>query len=235
VWRTHHNETVNNFDSDGGVKEGAMVAHVKEKSTKGKKAGNGESNDEVEENKSSHQQSDADAPLWRKSAARDFLYNALLEGIIPQNPTQMKPREVYDTFCKMRPEFKHFQDYKALDFASRLRSARERVNKKTSRADTDLQAFEHDRLIFPAPTHDMHGEEMWQGSKAQELLRKDIKDGIADKLKPKVLYEKREEYYEKYSLDRFRDRIYQERKAMKRAAYVSDKRQQQEEKANKKK
>jgi len=122
-----------------------MVRFVKDKTAKSKTTGGAaggsgnKSKDEAKEesNDSNKQSGNNDAPTWRTSAARDFLYNALLDETIPKNPAQMKPKEVYETICKNRPEFKHFQNYKDLDFANKLRSARERVNKKTSRADID--------------------------------------------------------------------------------------------------
>jgi hypothetical protein len=170
------------------------------------------------------------APEWGKSAARDYLYDLVLDGTIP-GKDEIKPKEVFNIYCKHREEFKYFQDYKALDFAGKLRSARERAGKKTDQSKEDEAFLAHDRLIFPKPTVDTHGYPMWKGSKAQEILREMIAAGRHKKDKPKVLYESEEEFYENYSLDFFRDRIYQEVKFDKRAEYVKYKAEKAAEKA----
>jgi len=169
---------------------------------------------------------------WRTSKARDKLCDLVIEGTIPPS-TELKPKEVHATYCAHLPEFKNFQDYTKLDFATKLWSARERVGKKKGRADDDAAALAHDRKMYPAPTHDVHGDEMWKGSKAQELLKKDIADGLLDKLKPKQLYEKREECYLHLNADRFRNRTYQEIKVAKRHDFIIEKRQKAAAKANK--
>ncbi len=171
------------------------------------------------------EEAEEEAPEWKKSKARDYLFQLCLNPNFPSRD-QIKPKDVWekdpwkvkDVKC-----FKWFQDYKALDFASKLRQARARAEKKTGRAREDAEALKHDRLIFPEREEDFRGEPIWQGSKAQELLRRDLKKEERMKLKPKQL-QKEEDEYLLFSLENFRNRIYTERKAMQRIVYIKKKR-----------
>lgn len=169
------------------------------------------------------------APEWRKSKARDYLYSLLQKNEIPSR-YDIKPRDVFDKYCKDRPEFKHFQDYKELTFASKLLYLRNRLEERGNRASEDAEALAHDRAIFPPIMEDTKGRPVWAGSKAQELLRKDLKDGLYPQLKPKQLFEKREEYYKDFDLDFFRNKIYQEIKAAKRVVWVKANEEKQKKK-----
>ena len=155
---------------------------------------------------------------WGESDAKDYLYSLLHDKTIPE---ALKPKQVYEQFCQGRPEFTHFPRDK--NWPSRLKRLREKAEKKSGRAALDAACLEHDRKIFPKPTVDTKGNAMWQKSKAQELLRKDITDEKDHQMKPKELYESREEYYENYDQDFFRARIYQERKYFKRQDWLKEK------------
>jgi hypothetical protein len=170
-------------------------------------------------------------PEWKKSKARDYLYGLLVRGELPDRKT-ITPRGVFDVYCKDRPEFKHFQDYTSLKFPGKLKYLRDMTEARSDRSKADAVSLAHDRLIFPAPLKDTMGRPMWAGSRAQKLLIEDIKNGVHETMKPKGLYESREEYNENYDQDFFREKIYQEVKALKRAEWVKAK---AEAKKNKKK
>lgn len=185
-----------------------------------------EEGDEEEE-----EEEDDKPPEWRNSKARDYLYGLLKDKRIPGRH-DIKPKQVFEEYCISRPEFKHFQDYKALGFASKLMYLRNKLDERTGRAQEDAEALAHDRLIFPPHTEDTKGRPVWAGSRSQELLRKDIAEGKHNVMKPKDLYETREDYYELFDPDFFRNKIYQEVKAAKRVVWVTEK---AEKKENKKK
>jgi hypothetical protein len=188
-----------------------------------------EDDDEDEENEQNNKHEDK-PPEWKKSKARDYVCGLLVRGELPDRNT-IKPRQVFDNYCKDRPEFKHFQNYKELKFASKLLYLRNMVEVRTDRSKEDAAALAHDRLIFPPPTEDLKGRPLWAGSRARMLLIDDIKSGKHKTMKPKLLYESQVEYYDNYDQDFFREKIYQEVKALKRAAWVKAK----SEKAKKKK
>ena len=83
---------------------------------------------------------DNDPPVWAKSMARDYLYGLIAKGKIPGR-TEIKPKEVYENYCKDRPEFKHFQNYKEMKFADKLRGLRDKHATKSSRSDKDDAAL----------------------------------------------------------------------------------------------
>jgi hypothetical protein len=176
-----------------------------------------ESEEEMEEEKSNNK-----PPEWKKSKARDYLYGLLARGELPDRHA-IKPKQVFDDYCKDRPEFKYFQNYKEIKFASKLLYLRKMVEARTDRSKEDAAALAHDRLIFPPPTEDIKGRPIWAGSRAQKHLIDDIKNGKHKTMKPRLLYELREEYYENYDQDFFREKIYQEVKALKRVAWVKAK------------
>lgn len=91
----------------------------------------------------------------------------------------------------------------------------------------------HDRKIFPEHTEDFGGEPIWQGSRAQELLRRDPKDEKKMKLRPKMLQLEEDEHLE-FSLANFRNQIYSERKAMQRIVHMKKQRAAKEKKEKEK-
>ena len=155
---------------------------------------------------------------WQHSAAKKYLYKLIVDGTIPST---MKPMQVFELYCKDRNEFENFQDYS--NFGDRLRRLRQKVKRRSDRAELDVACLAHDRDIFPAPTVDTKGNPMWQNSLAQELLREDLEAGKHKEMKPRVLYETRAAYNEFYDLDFFRERIYQEIKAKKHKVYIKEK------------
>jgi hypothetical protein len=168
---------------------------------------------------------------WGDSEAKEYLYSLLKEKKIPDN---LKPKDVYEQFCKGRSEFENFP--RDRNWPSRLKRLRDKASTRNNRAAVDDACLAHDRLIFPEPVLDLiHGCKVWQGSKAQELLRQDIKDGKHPAMKPKDLYETREEYYLDYTLDFFREKIYQEKKAFKHKEYIKDKEEKKRREAEEKK
>lgn len=175
-----------------------------------------------------------DPPKWSESLAYDYLYKLVSSPDFPTKD-QIKPKQVYLKYCKDRDEFKDYQDYTALKFAGKLNDIRDKIEQRIGRAKEDAAFLAHDRLVYPQPTHDTAGRPMWQKSKAQELLRQDIKDGTADSMKPRLLFDTREEYYNDYTLDFFRERIYKEKKWMKRQAWLKKKAEEKKQKEEGKK
>ena len=178
---------------------------------------------------------ESDPPQWRNSRAREYLMGLIMAGKIPSKDA-IKPKQVYDQYLKHRREFKHFQNYTELQFAGKLKYLRDKFEEKQDRRKEDAAAFAHDRTIFPARTQDTKGRPIWAGSETQRLLREDIKAGKHKKIKPKYLYESREEFYDRgFDQDFFRNKIYQEEKALKRVAWVKDKAEKKKKKEEKKK
>ena len=103
-----------------------------------------------------------DAVDWTDSSAREHLYNLLLEGKVP-GAKDITPKKLYEDYLKDRPEFKPFQDYTKLGFATKLSSLRAKVEKKQGvELAGDAKLLTHDRTVFAKPTVDTKGNAMWQ-------------------------------------------------------------------------
>ncbi|CAB9509823.1 unknown protein [Seminavis robusta] len=168
-------------------------------------------------------------PDWKTSLAKEYLYDLVADGQIPDGNSleEVDAREIYDQYCQGRPEFGPYPfDNK---FEANLLRIRNKVAEKDDRSAIGAVALAHDRLIFPKPTEDVWGEPVWQDSVAQQLLIEDIDDNKHIELLPRFLYATRPEY-QVYALDRFRNRIYQEVKKMKREAYMLEKSEKKREK-----
>jgi hypothetical protein len=144
-------------------------------------------------------------PPWRLSNGKKLLINDLQTGVIPLSGSALSTREIFS----MRPEFGYDDPLNVAKFASRLRSARTQVLNDRCRAASDKALLEHDRTIHPKQPMNYRGEPEWDGSEAQEQLRKDMDEGKHTTMKPLLLYSSHEEY-KKFPLAVFRKHIYQE-------------------------
>jgi SAP domain len=132
------------------------------------------------------------ATLWEK--AKEKLIQEIKDGVIKDD---MKAADI------------HARDpvYKAVkidNFKNNLRELRKRMKKFRQWADFDDEALRKDRELYPV---DYEGR--WGGSKAEELLREDMKLGVHKQIKPSEFWLKRDEY-KCYDKDQFRKHIYQE-------------------------
>lgn len=145
---------------------------------------------------------------WNKSKAKELLEADLATGRIPCDGRQMRAQEVYQT----RPEYATV----SLDtFRKKLAYLRKTTREANEQRAADATAYAQDRLLHPYTTHNNNGVPRWEGSDAQRFLKDDITAGLHTQMKPKELYGMRAEYYEVFSLDKFRGHIAQEVKSRK--------------------
>jgi len=146
-----------------------------------------------------------EATAWRNSKALECLQRLVASGEID---VILTPKQVWDRFCILQPEFSGFRYNK--NFPSRLRAIQQRHAEKCRRADASSAALAHDHLIFPSPAHNHRGEPRWQGSEAERFLKLDVAEKKHETMKPRQLYEARVEYHSNYPLEVFRKHIHQE-------------------------
>lgn len=154
--------------------------------------------------------------VWSKSAAKQFLKKCFREQVISIDYKDAK--SVWEQHCKDCHEFKRLKYDDA--FVRRLGAVRDDYVKKVERCQKDLEAYKIAKANHPTPEFNSRGEPQWSGSDAQQLLKKMIADGGHVKIEPKVLWRQREEY-QLYSLQTFRDHIYQEERLLKLQNYLS--------------
>jgi len=141
---------------------------------------------------------------WATSTAKRLLTDDIINGNVTHD---MPAKEVY----MWRPEYAATEWQK---FPRRLRDLRKQLNVGKTKANKDAEALAHDRQLFPKKTHSTLNLPNWDQSDAQRLLKEDIDNNKHKVMKPKELYESRNEY-QVFSLDVFRGHIHQEVKTRK--------------------
>jgi hypothetical protein len=142
---------------------------------------------------------------WRKSKAKQILYEMLMDGTVPMEDDPNMPLE--DIYL-LDEEFDKF-DFSR--FEGRLKRLRKKIVENDNRADNDLEAFRNYKASHKPSLFSHKGYIQWQGSTAQELLWDDLDAYLKDPTKkPKDLWMSRKEYRDEFPLDAFRDKIKQE-------------------------
>jgi hypothetical protein len=160
---------------------------------------------------------------WGKSAAKQFLKKCFRDGTISTTYKTEDLMQIWNDHCKDHPAFKRIKyDYES--FSRRLNSVKDDYVKKVERCKDDLGAYIAAKTNHPTPEFNSRGEPQWNGSEAQkqlkELVAKDEHIGV----QPKALWEGNE-HFRKYTLNSFRDHIYQEKRLLKFNRYVENLRQ----------
>ena len=148
--------------------------------------------------------------VWGKSAAKQFLKKCFREKLVPADYHDAE--QVWKDHCEGTAAFARMQYDSA--FVRRLGSVRDDYVKKVARCEKDLEAYLIAKRNHPTPELNSRGEPQWNGSRAQELLKETVKNGEHNGVKPAVLRDSKEEY-KVYSLQTFRDHIYQEERLLK--------------------
>ena len=152
---------------------------------------------------------------WGKSAAKYFLKKCFKEKIIL--PDSLDAKHIWENHCKGRPEFARMS-YDGT-FERRLAAIRDDYIRKVQRCKDDLMAFQIAKQNHPTPELNSRGEPQWNGSTAQKLLKELVARGGHQNVKPADLWQQEAEY-QHYSLQTFRDHIYQEERLVKFNNYV---------------
>ena len=152
--------------------------------------------------------STAPVVTWNKSEARRLLERDLATGAIPVCGREMGTRLVYAS----RPEY---ATYTLELFTRRLASMRKTAKGQNARRVNDVAAHAHDLALRPQATHNINGVPRWEGSNAERLLKEDITAGLHTQMAPKMLFKTRVEYYQCFTLEKFRGHIAQEVKLRK--------------------
>ena len=144
---------------------------------------------------------------WKKSKAKKLLYSDLMEGVLDLEPEEEETQEILEGIYAMHPEY---AEYKFSRFASRLKTLRKTILTCNARAEEDKKHF----LAFfknnPASECSHKGYIEWAGSAAQEYMREDLEEKLHIKIGKKELFGSRPEYYENFTLEVFRQKMYQE-------------------------
>lgn len=152
---------------------------------------------------------------WGKSAAKQFLKRCFRENLIATD--YASPRDVWDEHCQGHAAFARMS-YDTT-FTGRLRTVKNDHVKKAARCEKDLKAFTIAKKNHPTPEFNVRGEPQWNGSEAQRLLKEAIQLGQHIGVEPELFQTDYAEW-NFYSLQTFRDHIYQELGLLKFRNYV---------------
>lgn len=118
-----------------------------------------------------------------------------------------------------------FQRYELEKFISYNKKMIALTSRRRDRIDNEEKMYRRDMLAFPKCTRTSRNDPFWNDHPASDLLEKDEISGSSTAMKPKQLWESREEYQE-FPLSTFRKHIYQERTKQLAAPYWQHKRNQ---------
>ena len=116
----------------------------------------------------------------------------------------MTPEEIWDSWPP-------FQQYPFSNFEQYLKTVMNAAANEKEIAAINEEEIYRDLLAYPRDEVTDRGYPYWDTHRARPLLEVDIRNGIADTMKPKELQDTRSEYKE-FPLGVFHDHIYQERR-----------------------
>jgi len=159
---------------------------------------------------------DDETDPWHYSDAKELLVQDIKDRTVLSG---MHACQVY----VMRPEY---SDYDYDRFAGYLYNLRITFDELQNLANIDAQALAHDLALGLRKNSKPYP--IWQGSKAERLLKQDIDAGLDLVMEPIELHAKRPAY-SVYPLTVFRDHIHQELRARRERPYWMARRKQKEE------
>ena len=128
----------------------------------------------------------------------------------------MQPEEIYKSYAG-------FQNYPLKNFKTKLKSLKKAVRERKIIFKEDERIFQHEKLLFPRKERNIRGQFFWDTRIANLSLHEDVKNGIADQLKPSKLRETRVEYQD-FSPEVFCGHVHQEKRAQREKSYWIPKR-----------
>ena len=142
------------------------------------------------------------AKKWKKS-----LGQSLLQRLINNERSKVHTMEA-DEIWNSEPIFQQYPFEKFEEYVTTLKAA---AVKEKEIATINEEEIWKEILAYPRGYLTDRGLPFWDTHDAKSLLDEDVRDGTADRLKPKELRETRQPYRE-FPLDVFRPHIYQERR-----------------------
>ena len=158
---------------------------------------------------------------WRNSAVREIILDDLYTGTLSLDNNEVSAEEAWRVYSEM-PEFNLVQFDQ---FKRQLKAHRTQVKTKAESSIAEIAALHYDRELYPRPTHNKKGHPIFRQSESQELLRKDMKDGLHKIMSPMELQQTRIEYAQWLKRE-FKQRIYQEIRYQKFINYLQAKREE---------
>ena len=156
---------------------------------------------------------------WYTSSKRTCLGYTLLHDMYVKQPNVINPMTAEEIW-KSQPEF---QKYPLQDFKKYNKNMKALVSQKVRRAATEEAIYQEDMRHHTHKEITCRGTPFWNKHAAKAMLIKDVEDGIGRTMKPRQLWESREEY-QAFPYEFFRKRVYEVRQKALAAPYWQVKR-----------
>lgn len=143
---------------------------------------------------------------WKNSRAKAMLAADIEDGLVDD---ESDLKEVY----RMHPEYSRYREER---FCDNFKNLYAEIMEDLDYASLDAQRFEEDKEFYGQTTN---GRARWDGSAAQDLLKKDIDDGMLELHPPQYLWAMRPEYCNYFTKKQFRDHITQEYRSRAYSSY----------------
>jgi hypothetical protein len=144
---------------------------------------------------------------WNKACeARAIMLRDLQNGDLELTEEEMAAEDAWKFKYSSMAPFRHVPFDQ---FAKQLEAHRAQVAKENEKLSAAWKAFEHDQALFSRRTHDRRGKLVFDMHPAKLKLREDVKNKVHKSLSPSELLLTRPEY-QCFTLDEFRERVYQE-------------------------
>jgi len=156
--------------------------------------------------------------------ARAIMLRDLQKGDLPLTEEEMTAEDAW------KFKYSHMAAFKRVpfeQFEEKLESHRGQVAKDNEKVSAAMRAFEHDQALFSRRTHNRRGKLVFDVHPAKLKLQEDVKNKVHKDLLPSELRLTRPEY-QCFTLDEFRDRIYQEIRLQRFYNYLELKRNEKE-------
>lgn len=161
---------------------------------------------------------------WTGCEARAIMLRDLRNGDLAMTEEEMTAEDAWKFRYSVMVAFKHVPFEQ---FEEKLESHREQVAKDNVKVSAAMKAFEHDQALFSRRTHNRRGKLVFDVHPAKLKLQEDVKKKVHKNLSPSGLWLTRPEY-QCFTLDEFRDRIYQEIRLQRFYNYLELKRKAKE-------
>lgn len=164
---------------------------------------------------------------WRKCEGRQVVLDDLASGVLPLDADVVSAEEAWNEMYVAMPEF---AGVPFSQFERRLADHRAQVRRVREASDGQVEAYHHDRDLYPRAAVNRKGEPVFDLSEAKVFLRHDVSNEVHETMPVEDMYYSRSAYHDHWDLDFFRRRLRQEIRRSKYMYYLEWKRAQKQQK-----
>lgn len=116
---------------------------------------------------------------------------------------QSMDHEALRTSCNL------FCQYKPEHFDNNMKNLKKVMQRGKTQVEFDTATLVQDRASYPKTATDIRGRKRWEGSKAEALLKQDVKDGLHKTFEWLELFWRHSAEYQEFEKEVFRKHVQQ--------------------------